>query len=153
MLLVAQIDPRAAGYAPAELPALYRRIIERVAAVPGVTRASMSANGLVRRIGDRAAASRSKGYIRGRDEQVTGQQGMGHRRVLPHGGPGDPGMAAGSGHKTPPSRKLSVINETMARQYFKNRNPIGRRWSYGSTFGPDGFEIIGVVRRRALQRR
>jgi ABC-type lipoprotein release transport system permease subunit len=34
----------------------------------------------------------------------------------------------------------------MARRYFHNQNPIGRRLSWGSSnFDADGFEIVGVV--------
>ena len=43
------------------------------------------------------------------------------------------------------SRRVSVINETMARRYFPNQNPIGKRWGTSSNFDADGFEIVGVV--------
>jgi len=44
------------------------------------------------------------------------------------------------------SRRVSVISETIARRYFGNQDPIGRRLSWGTTnFASDGFEIVGVV--------
>jgi predicted permease len=44
------------------------------------------------------------------------------------------------------SRRVSIINETMAQRYFRNQNPIGKRLSWGgSNFDSDGFEIVGVV--------
>jgi predicted permease len=43
------------------------------------------------------------------------------------------------------SRRVSVINETMAKRYFRNQNPIGKRWGNSSNFDVDGFEIVGVV--------
>ena len=43
------------------------------------------------------------------------------------------------------NRRVSVINDTMARRYFRTTSPIGKRWGYDTTFGPDAFEIIGVV--------
>ena len=44
------------------------------------------------------------------------------------------------------SRRVSVINETMARRYFRDQDAIGKRLSWGSSnFDADGFEIVGVV--------
>jgi ABC-type lipoprotein release transport system permease subunit len=42
-------------------------------------------------------------------------------------------------------RKVSVINETMARRYFGNKSALGKRWGYGSAVGENAFEIMGVV--------
>ena len=39
----------------------------------------------------------------------------------------------------------AIINETMARRFFPDRDPIGRRWTTGEPMGPDAFEIVGVV--------
>jgi len=39
----------------------------------------------------------------------------------------------------------TVINETMARRYFPNENPIGKRISLGSP-GPPWLTIVGVVK-------
>ena len=43
------------------------------------------------------------------------------------------------------SRRVSVINETMAQRYFPGQNPIGKRWGNSSNFAVDGIEIVGVV--------
>ena len=43
------------------------------------------------------------------------------------------------------SRRVSVINETLAQRYFRGQNPIGRRWGNSSNFASDGIEIVGVV--------
>ncbi len=43
--------------------------------------------------------------------------------------------------------KVAIINETMARRYFANRNPIGSHFAFGSgnAVRPD-IEIVGVVK-------
>jgi predicted permease len=144
-LLAARIDPRAAGYQVSELPALYTRVLDRVATLPGVTAVSLSANGPFsgsRSRGDLAV----EGYTPGRGETLktlkewvtpdyfrtvglTIKQGRGF-------GPDD----AANG------RRVSVINETMAKRYFRNQNPIGKRVSWGgANFGVEGFEIVGVI--------
>jgi hypothetical protein len=33
----------------------------------------------------------------------------------------------------------------MARRYFGERDPIGRRWGYGTDFATDALVIVGVV--------
>ncbi|HEV2665228.1 MAG TPA: FtsX-like permease family protein, partial [Blastocatellia bacterium] len=45
------------------------------------------------------------------------------------------------------SPKVAVINETMARRYFANRNPIGNHFAFGAgdRVRPD-IEIVGVVK-------
>jgi MacB-like periplasmic core domain/FtsX-like permease family len=43
------------------------------------------------------------------------------------------------------SRRVSVINETMAQRYFPGQNPIGKRWGNSRNFDVDGVEIVGVV--------
>lgn len=142
-LLVTRIDPRGAGYTRAELPALYRRVLEQVSAIPGVTEASMSANGPFS--GSRWTSHfEAEGYTRGRDEElrlVNEIVTTDYFRTV--------GLTLLSGRAFGPEdvangRKVSVINETMARRYFGNGSPIGKRWSYDEDFG-DGFAIVGVV--------
>ncbi len=143
-LLVARIDPRSAGYDATQLPALYTRVIERVASLPGVVAVSLSANGPFsgsRSRGDFAV----EGYTPGPGEQMikysdwvtsdyfrtvglTIKQGRGF-------GPQD----------SADSRRVGVVNETLVRRYFRNQPPIGKRWGDSSNFDLDGFEIVGVV--------
>jgi predicted permease len=47
---------------------------------------------------------------------------------------------------SPSSPRVAIISEAMARQYFPNQNPIGKRITFG--FPPDGDaprEIVGIV--------
>src|SRR6185295_11255510 len=48
---------------------------------------------------------------------------------------------------TSESPKVGIINETMARRFFGDRNPIGSRFTFGAGSGvrPD-IEIVGVVK-------
>src|SRR5262249_6797525 len=59
----------------------------------------------------------------------------------PNPGPGD--------DKKPldPPQPVAIINETMARKFFPEGNPIGRHFSQSETFDMSkAFEIIGVVK-------
>jgi predicted permease len=143
-VLMVSLDPRAGGYATEELPALYRRIIDRVAAAPGVTSVSVSGNGVFG--GSRTTSSMEiEGYTPTRDEQpIADQDVVSHEYFRTVGLTMVAGRAFGP-EDTATSRKVSIINETTARRYFKGQNPIGRRWGYDDDFA-EGFEIVGVVR-------
>jgi putative ABC transport system permease protein len=143
-VLVARIDPRSSGYAVAELPALHARVIDRLARLPGVVAVSASASGPF-------SGSRSRG-----DFKVEGYTPRPGERVVKHTEwvTSDYfrtlGLAITRGRgfrpdDTAASRRVSVINETMARHYYPNQNPIGKRWGDSDDFDADGFEIVGVV--------
>jgi putative ABC transport system permease protein len=128
-VLVARIDPRSSGYTVADLPALYNRVIEGLARLPGVVAVSASANMFSGRSrGDFSV----DGYTPALDEQmVTLKEWVtsDYFRTV--------GLAIKQGRGFGPedsanSRRVSVINETMARRYLRNQNPIGKRLSWGS---------------------
>jgi predicted permease len=143
-VLMIAMDPRAGGYDRAELPELYRRITERVAAVPGVTSVSLSANAVFG--GGRSISGMTiQGYTPGRDESVTGDQDVVSNDYFRTLGLSIVAGRAFGPEDTATSRRVSIINETTARRYFKNRNPIGQRWNYDEDLAA-GFEIVGVAR-------
>ena len=142
-VLVARIDPRSSGYTVADLPALYTRVIEGLARLPGVVAVSASATLFSGR--NRGVFS-IEGYTPAPDVQMNTLKEWvtsDYFRTV--------GLAITQGRGFGPedsanSRRVSVINETMARRYFPNQNPIGKRLSWGtSNFDRDGFEIVGVV--------
>jgi putative ABC transport system permease protein len=48
---------------------------------------------------------------------------------------------------TSASQKVAIINETMAKKYFGDRDPVGRKMKYGSgSDRPLDIEIVGVVK-------
>lgn len=143
-LIVARIDPRSAGYDVTELPALSTRVVERLDSLPGVIAVSLSVVGPFS--GSRSRGDfQVEGYIPGPDEQmnkhsdwVTSDYFRAVGLTITQGrgfGPEDSAQ----------SRRVSVINETMAQRYFPGQNPIGRRWGNSRNFEVDGVEIVGVV--------
>jgi predicted permease len=144
-VLVARAEPRASGYGAAELPALYTRVVESVARLPGVAGASMSGSGLFS--GRNRGAFLIEGYTPGRNEQMaTFKNWVTTDYFRTVGLAITQGRGFGS-EDSVNSRRVCVINETMARRYFRNQNPIGRRVTWGtSNFDADGFAIVGVVR-------
>jgi predicted permease len=144
-VVLARIDPQKAGYAPEQTPALYRALIERLEALPGVSSATVAYSGPL----DDSTWS-SNFSIEGMPEKTTlsphvykelvgpnyfGTLGIpiiSGRDIGPQDGPGTP--------------LVTVINEAMAAKFFANMDPIGRRFSLGSPFkGEESMTIVGVA--------
>ncbi len=144
-VLLVGIDPRVAGYQPSQLPSLYRLLQDRVSGLPGVRSASLSLTGLVS--GSMRSESISvQGYTSRRGEDTNVQinlvapryfETVGMRLLL--------GREIGF-RDTESSAKIAVINETMARYFFPNQNPLGRRFGFGDRNHSGDIEVVGVVR-------
>ena len=144
-VLAARIDPRSAGYDVNDMAGLHARVVQRLAALPGVVASSMSTHGPF-------AGSISRG-----DFQIEGYTPAPTEQMIKHSEWVTPdyfrtvGLTIAQGRSFGPDdsaegRRVGVINETMARRYFPGQNPIGRRFSNGgNNFDADGIEIIGVV--------
>jgi predicted permease len=144
-VLIARLDPRAAGYKPEDLAALYRRVLDRVSTMPGVASASLSAYGALGG-GVHTSSFNAEGYTPQSGEQLSVQEETvsdgyfrTHGMTVVNGRGFEPRDAAGT-------HRVSVINETMAKRYFRGKNPVGQHWTYGDKFDGNAFEIIGVVR-------
>jgi predicted permease len=137
----ASINPSVGGYQISELPALYRRIIERAEALPGVESATVAMCGLMTGCRSGADGLAISGYTPQPGEEVAVQEnrvGAGYVATV--------GMTIAAGRDLDArdigGKPVALINEAMARKYFKDRNPIGERFGYDT---PD-IEIVGVVR-------
>ena len=142
-VLSVSINPSVGGYRLEELPSLYRRIIERVEALPGVQSATIAMCGVLTGCRSNSDGIQISGYVSQPGEQVMFQD----NRVGPNYF-ATVGMTMASGRDFDPSEigtnaAVAVINEAMARKYFNGRDPIGQRFGYDK---PDELEIIGVVR-------
>ena len=123
-LVIFRIDPRLSGYNTANMPVLYKRVIERLEAIPGVTSATLSRHPLL------------SGSLMSNQVSVQGH--------APEPGEDDNlliNVVAESFFKTMEmpillgrgltprddehSANVAVINQTMARKYFGDTNPIG----------------------------
>jgi len=139
-LLLIRLDP-AAGYSADELSRLYRQLLDRLQTIPGVRSATLS--GMTPLSG--AGASRHvavEGYP-GKPEQNRYHSlnwvAPGYFETL-----GTPLLAGrdftfqdrGSAH-------LALINRKMARFYFGDANPIGKRFTIEGYQEP--YVIVGVV--------
>jgi predicted permease len=134
------VSPRASGYQPDRLAELYRRVVERVQAVPAVRSASVAACGLVVGCNTNAGVE-IEGYQPQPGERVRVQENEIGLNYFP-----TVGMRLMEGRDFTErdderSPKVAIVNQAMARRYFQGRSPLGRRFGDGR----GRFEIVGVV--------
>jgi len=143
-VLTVWINPRAAGYDAAQLPMLYRRLVERTEAIPGVRSAVVSMCGLAVECRS-TAGMKISGYEPAPGEEI--------RIQFSYVGPGyfsTVGMHLLNGRDFIPrdsGGQFAIVNQATVRRYFANRNPIGQR--FGEKLQS---EIIGVVQDARVNR-
>jgi predicted permease len=139
-VLLVRIDPRAARHTPETVGDLYRRIHDRLAALPGVASVTFA-----------------------RYAPFSGSQSSSSATVEGHGpgahletvlvGPNYPqtiGMTLTAGRAIGfedgrMAGKVAMVNETFANRYFAVTGPIGRHFSLSSA-KYQSFEIVGVLK-------
>jgi predicted permease len=147
-LVLFRVMPLPAGYKDAEIPMLLQNLLEKFKAVPGVEGVSLSTDGLFTNAesGDPIAV---EGYTPKPGEDMSSR--------FDHVGPdyfpvvGIPVLygrgieqhdSAPVGGKGP---RVAVINQTFAKHFFPNTNPIGK-WVRDTYPGnPSDAEVVGVV--------
>jgi predicted permease len=141
-VLSASISPSIGGYSVAELPALYQRIIQRAEQLPGVESATIAMCGLMTGCRSAADGLAISGYTAQPGEQVVVQENRVGPRYF-----STVGMTLAAGRDFDArdhgsNARIAIVNQAMARKYFKDRDPIGERFGYDT---PE-LEIVGIVR-------
>ncbi len=159
-LVLVHVDPVAAGYKDARYYALLQDLKTRLERIPGVRAVSFSDNGLF--FGRESTDTIKVDGFTPRDPKdqnaSNDQVGPGYFATL-----GIPLLlgrdVSERDNETTP--RVAVVNETFAKFYFGNQDPIGRRFymQEGGKFSSP-FEIVGVARdnrgqgvRDAIRRR
>ena len=145
-VLLFAIDPPAVGYkVDSRLVNLYQQLEQRVAAEPGVLADSVSLLTF-----NQGGWSTSVSVLGGgpslSDNPNVMHNAVGRGYFATMGIPLLTGRVFGP-QDTATSAKVAVINQTMARLYFPDGSPIGRRFGIeGDPAYAADFEIIGVVK-------
>jgi predicted permease len=146
-VLLFQIEPASVGYLEdSRLGRLYDQIEQRVSAIPGVRAASFSMFTFNQGSwSEDAWAQEESPEVKSNREILYNKVGTGFFSTM--GLPLVAGRTFGP-QDTENSQRVAVINETMARRFFPNESPLGRRFRFG---GPDAKSeddrmVIGVVK-------
>jgi len=138
----ARFDPRLAGFSEQQLPALYERLIEHARRIPGVSSVSLAKAGPVT-----GSATTSDITVEGQP-RLDGDASSLREDVVTLDYFATLGihLVAGRGFLPSDNAKaptVAIVNETMARHFFGDASPLGRKYGYGT---PATIEIVGVVR-------
>ena len=142
--LVATMNPKLAGYRPAQLSSLYRRIHDSMASLPGVSGVALclySPPG-----GGWGAGVWVDGHPPPgpRDDNSSSWDRVTADYFEVIGTPIVKGRGI-SEKDTASSRKVAVVSQTFVRKFFGNEDPIGKH--FGRTAGASReYEIVGVAK-------
>ena len=143
-VLLVPINPRLAGYTPDNVGALYRRLSDQVAALPGVEAVTFA------RYSPFSGRTSSIGAA---VEGYTAPSGQRLRLETVQVGPTYPqtlGMPVVMGRAididdTVGGNQVAMVNEAFARRFFPTSNPLGHHLQLNTRNGGQ-TEIVGVVR-------
>ncbi len=143
---VLHFDPAGAGYTVARLPGLYRQIEGRFSALPGVVSMSLSMYSPLE--GDNwGECVIQQGHPAPRPGDNCGST---WDRVSPNFLPsiGVPMMKGRDLNEqdTAASPLVAIVNQTFAKRFFPNQDPIGRHFGIDFPEYSGSFEIVGVFR-------
>ncbi len=142
-LLTFGLDPARNRYPSAQIAPLFQRLLERLEAIPGVRSATLSQNPIL-------AGSRNDAPV-----FVQGQPPDQDRRAAVNDVAANfldtleipilrgRGLTGQDDERAP---KVAVINEALARKYFANEDPIGRRFGVDDPETSGQMEIVGIAR-------
>lgn len=143
---VGWMDPLLANYKPEQLDNLYREIQERVGAIPGVRKVTECLYAPM------SGDSWNTGvFVEGKPQPSAKEDyGAMWARVTPGffetvGNPMLMGRPI-TEDDTASSRRVVVINEALAKKFFKGENPIGRHFGPGKAEHAGWWEIVGVAK-------
>jgi predicted permease len=142
-VLVFSLDPRLKGYTAVEARLLFDRLIERLKLLPGVRAAGVA---------DFAPLGMHTGntiYVEGyqpRADEPRSDPGVGLVSPDYFATMGIPVIFGRefSARDSAAAPKVAIVNQTFARHYFGNQNPLGKRLGYRD--GIFDMEVVGVVR-------
>ena len=139
------LAPQLNGYDQVRSLSLYRRLEDRLAALPGVVSLSATEEPLIAD-SDRGSNVTTEGmppdFAEANDvwRNAVGPGHFSNLRIP---------LIAGrefSNQDAADTPKVAIINETMAKVFFPDSRALGRRMKFGAGNGPLDMEIVGIVK-------
>lgn len=143
---VLHLDPQMAGFTVERLPAFYRQLHDNLAAIPGVNRVSFALYSPME--GDNWGEDV---YIEGQAPPPAGSNQNGASWVRVSDGYFESvgtRLVKGRGiteHDTATTRNVAVVNQTFAKKFWGDEDPIGKHFGDLDQKYAGSFEIVGVT--------
>jgi len=142
-LITVDLDTHLVGYSPAQLTSLYRSLIDRVDALPGIRSSSLLSCEIAEGCGD-ASDIFFPGMAHSNGETDAQERFVSHDFFATTAIPLVRGRLFADSD-TEKSPKVVVVNETFVRQFLPGKDPIGQYYGYDDA-NPRQFQIVGVVK-------
>ena len=145
-ILVVNLDLRRPAYSKERLPVVYRDLMERMAALRGVTSAAQVGFTPVSGSGwDSNVLPDGPGTSESGKQSMFNRVGPGYFRTM------GTALVAGrdfDGRDSLASPKVAIVNEAFARKFFNGGNPVGRTFHVEAAAGEQDpvYQIVGLVR-------
>lgn len=143
-LLYFSVSPLSYGYKGPEVAQLLQQIIERLNVLPNVRGATLMENGLFG-----GGDSNSDIYVEGAKPATAGPQDSHWDSVGPNYF-STTGIPILNGREIGPQdsgrgQRVGLVNQTAARYFFGDANPVGKRVIVKTTVNSSDFVVVGVV--------
>jgi len=142
-LLLFRVDPRLSGYSGERLAQLYQRMFDRIEAVPGVRSVTFSRHPLL------AGSRGRRGFYLAGQAADRNNPALANIHIVRANFFETMETPIQLGRGLSPqddasAPSVAVINQTLARRFFSNQNPVGKRIRFNPD-RPDEVEIVGVA--------
>jgi predicted permease len=143
---VLHLDPSMAGYKPEQMPAFFRQLHDNLAAIPGVSRVTFALYTPME--GDNWSEDV---YFEGQAPPPPGSNENNASWVRVSDGYFESvgtRIVKGRGiteQDTATTRNIAVVNQTFAKKFFKDADPIGKHFGDLDQKYAGNFEIVGVT--------
>ena len=160
-MIAFNLSPAISGYTPERIPPLYKSLVERIGAQPGVQGVAFASMGLLEgnewdstmtiegyeaKPGEQRnpyCNAVSPGYFKTMGIPVLRGREFDARDEGPAPKPSDPNVNDGRAN----GYRHAIVNQSFAKRFFGDADPIGRHIGFGLNPGtPTPLEIVGVVR-------
>jgi predicted permease len=147
-LVQVRTNPQASGYTPGEMPALARRVVERLGTMPGVRSASVAHSGFATGTSTTcciAIPGRTFASDRERDVRMIGV-GAGYFATVGQQLRRGRDFAARDVTTNPSSFTAAIVNEAFVRRFLDGGHAVGQHFGWGDPpKARYNIEIVGVV--------